>query len=557
MTTKLAVGLAILLAALILVPVAAVVALGAYGSSLEGHDVTAGSGDAELVIFPFHGLPGSPLKVTGKRWPPRSGVEIWLRRPGAGPNSKSSTLRLAEIVTSRRGTFEFDTTIPVSIVPIGTATVRIQATGRKADTDNGEVLAAPFRIEPFPNELTISVVDASSGLASAGAIVRIEDSYGQEVALEKTSSRGEVSLAGIRPDIMRVTVRQVDYAISAVAVEVPESGQAGLRVALKKSPGKRLLFFLNRSGDDGETFLVGLDRTSGLPIRERIAVPPGKLAPVSVGRWNLSQGFFLPVDEGAQSIGAGIGDGDVLWAMGAAGRQLRSMSQGFWTALWHSYVGRSLIGDVIHSRESTQIPDPGSYLYIVDPESGRIVFRQRMAHYILRPVLSSDGTRIYLINWDARSVDVLDLPTGKQTTIVERLPVQVVEAIADPSDESRLILSATDGAVYSFHMVTGEITEIYRGGRIQSVVRVGDEGRLITSAFGSRELVVSSLETGQIQAVIPLQSQVTWLWADPTGPFIFAATVSWPNVISVQVIDSNTLRVLDAIEIPRVELVTE
>ncbi len=553
MTTRLAVGIAAVLAALVFIPVAAVVALGAYGSSLGGRVVTTGSGGAELVIFPAHGLPGSPLKVTGNRWPPRTGVAIGLQRRWSGGDSELVPLRLAEIITSRRGTFELNTTIPASIIPIGTSTVHIQASGLQTATGDSTPLSAPFKIDPYPNELIVGVVDASSGLASAGAIVRIDDSFGQEVALEPTGPAGEFSFAGIRPGKMQVTVRQVDYEIATRPVDIPETGQAALLIALRKSAGKRLLFFTYESGNDGETLVVGLDRASGLPILESIAVPNGRLAPDSGPESNLYQGFFLSVDQDPRSIGAGAGDINALWAIGAAGRELRYTSSGYTTALFHSYLGRSTMGDVVFSRWSAQLPATSSRLSIVDPESGQIVLREDIALTMLAPVLSSGGSSIYLVNWATSSVDRMDLGTGEKTTIVENLPFQIAEAVGNPSDDSILILSATDGSVYKLHTQTGKATALYQGGRIQSAVGVEADGRLMTSDFRSRELVVSSLQTGQIHRIIPLQSHVDWILADRSGPFIFAATVTWPGDITVQAIDSRTSTVAYVTEVPRPE----
>ena len=176
--------------------------------------------------------------------------------------------------------------------------------------------------------------------------------------------------------------------------------------------------------------------------------------------------------------------------------------------------------------------------------------REKIAHNVLPPVLSSDASRVFLVNWDTRSVDVLELATGERTTIVENVPLLIVEAVGDPSDDAYLILSSADGSVYKLHTPTGALTEIYPDDQLQSVVNAGDDGRLMTSVFHSRDLVVSSLETGQIEAVIPLQSQVNWLFRDRSGPFIFAANLNWPNVIRVQIIDSDTLRIVDSVEIP-------
>ena len=554
MRARLAVGIAALLAIAILLPVAAVIVLGAYGSSLGGATTASGPGDAELLVFPSHGLPGSPLKVSGKHWPPRSNVAIQLQRPSTSPDSLSKPLRLAEIITSRRGAFEFDTTIPGSVIPFGTQSVRIQAVGLKSTQPHPAVLSVPFKLDPFPNQVTISVVDAQTGSPSPQAVVRIDDSFGQQIALDASSDAGDVLFEGIHPGKLRLTVRKVDYEIAQASINVPEAGQAAFRIALRKSAGRRLLFYAYGLSDNGETTLVGLDRASGLPIRERITVPAGRFAPASVPSWNLYQGFFLSVDQDSRAVGARAGDTDSLWALGAVGQWMQSLRQGMWVGIWHSYLGRSSLGDIVHTLWSVQVPVGSTHLCIVDPQSGRIVRRERIAHNVLPPVLSSDRSRVFLVNWETGSVDVLELETGKRTTVVEDIPLLIVEAMGDPSDDAYLILSAADGSVYKLHTPTGTLTEIYSDDQLQSVINVGDDGRLMTSVLHSHDLVVSSLDTGQIEAVIPLQLHMDSILVDRSGPFIFGTTLSWPsNVFTVQVIDSNTLTVVDVIDIPRAE----
>ena len=212
------------------------------------------------------------------------------------------------------------------------------------------------------------------------------------------------------------------------------------------------------------------------------------------------------------------------------------------------------MGDIIHTFWSVQVPVGSTHLCIVDPESGQIVRREKIAHNVLPPVLSSDASRVFLVNWDTSSVDVLELATGERATIVEDVSVaDSGSRVGDPSDDAYLILSSADGSIYKLHTPTGALTEIYPDDQLQSVVNAGDDGRLMTSVFHSRDLVVSSLETGQIEAVIPLQSQVNWLFRDRSGPFTFAANLNWPNVITVQIIDSHTLRIVDLVEIPSLD----
>ena len=219
-----------------------------------------------------------------------------------------------------------------------------------------------------------------------------------------------------------------------------------------------------------------------------------------------------------------------------------SIRQGMWVGIWHNYLGRSAIGDVIDSRASNQLSAPGSHLYIVDPDSGEIVLRERIARYFLPPVLSPTEPYLYLVNWSGRSVDMLDLATGEQATIAERIPATIINVLVDPTDHQNLILSGVNKWVYKLEIASGEVSEILETPDVPAIFAVTRDGKLLTSAFRSRELVVSNLETGQIEGVVPLQSHLDSILVDKSGPFIFGATLRWPsNVITVQVIDANSL----------------
>ena len=476
MRARLALGIAAVLAVAILLPVVAVVALGAYGSSLGGATVATGPGDAELLVFPSHGLPGSPLKVTGKHWPPRSNVAIQLQRPAATSDSLSKPLRLAEIITSRRGTFEINTTIPGSVIPFGARSVRIQAVGRKSNQPDSAVLSVPFDLDPYPNEITISVVDADTGSASPDTIVRIDDSFGQEIAVDTADETGDVSFAGIRPGKKRLTIRKVDYEIARASIEVPDAGQAAFQIALQKSPGRRLLFYAYGQSDTGETTVVGLDRASGLPVRERITVPDGRFAPASVPSWNLYQGFFLAVDEDSGSIGAG--DVSALWAMGVAARHLRVTSSGFSFGAWHSSPGQaSSLGDIIHTFWSVQVPVGSTHLCIVDPESGRIVRREKIgsqrspAGPVVRRLESIPRELGYAFRGRAGTCE-----TGERATIVENIPLLIAEAVGNPVRRrlSLILSSARMGRSTSCTRRRAKLTKIYPDDQLQSVVNAGE-----------------------------------------------------------------------------------
>ena len=550
MTVRLGMVIAAALTALAIVPVLIVVALGAYGSSLGGAVLTGGDGRAEIAVFPAHGRPGSTLKIVGDRWAPSASVTIQIQRQASNGELSSAPLRLGEVIASRRGTFELETTIPGSVIPLGTSAVRIQAVARNGEAPEA-ALAATFQIDPYSNRLEISVVDAATGRSASAAQIAVEDSFGQEIASASTDADGMAFIEGIYPGQKWVTVRKVDYEIARGPIQIPESGEAAYQFSIHASPGKRIVLFAYGTAGGRDTELVGIDRSSGLRVREARTAPPGRAAPVSMPDLDVYQHFILPLDGEPARGGTRAGNIDALWAMGAAGNRLRSITSGFATALWHSYIGRSVIGDVLFSRASTHIFDPGSHLYVVDPDSGQIVFDRPYTRDILPPILAKDRTRVFFVNWSASSVSVLDLSDGRQSTLVENIPLFIISAIADPSNDDSLLLSANDRSVYRLDLRRGQLIEVYRGTTVQSWIGVTPDGRLMSSGFRSSDIVVTDLETGQVEDVIPLRWAADWVWADRSGPFIFAVGLTWPDVITVQLIDSQTWKLVDVLHFSR------
>ena len=101
MRTRIVVAASAALAALILIPVVAVVGLGAYGSSLGGSTTSVGTRGAELKLIPAHGLPGSTVRIEGRNWPARARISLSLSRPSSAAGVAPLRMRLAKLLASR------------------------------------------------------------------------------------------------------------------------------------------------------------------------------------------------------------------------------------------------------------------------------------------------------------------------------------------------------------------------------------------------------------------------------------------------------------------------
>ena len=551
MTVRRSAVFGLLLAIAVLGPVLAIVSLGAYGMAIGGSTASAAASGAQLEVIPPHGLPGAAITIRGSHWPPRARVSVLIDSHGGATDEGSMRLPLRELVTSRRGEFEIKASIPAAYVPRGTRLLHIHANHENDGVEGFDSTTAAFKVDPYPNRLMVSVFDEATGFSVGGAEVVLEDSFGQVVANSTTKNDAPLFFDSMRPGRISAVVRKVDYIIGRAEIDVPAAGESHVKIRIKETSPSRLFLSTAPAGDDRAVSLIGIDRTSGLPVEELAEIPRGRWAPISDSDGRIYQGFLLPVggdlDDEARTPAAM----ESLWAMGIIARRMRNAGSAYGSSVWHRYIGRSAFGDVVFSKAFALAMDPRSHLFVVDPVTGRIALHKILSLNMLPPVLAGRGTAVLFLNTATSSVHRIDLATGDETELVTWLGVEVSHAVQDPLNENALVITTTQGEIYRLDLDTGVLVPLSDEKSAILSIAVIANGRLLVSRLMGHRIDVMNLSTGRIDAVIPARIPADWLWVDPTGPFIYAFSFAEPASISVELIDAVGLNTVHTLRFPK------
>ena len=133
------------LALLLLIPVAAIVALGVYGSGQGGQARGETATGATITILPATGQPGTQVTVSGEGWQPREPIDLLLvvEKPGRDPLN----LTLGSVLASRSGEFDISLVIPPLAFDGADARAEIQANGAAEELEQASGLAtAEFEV---------------------------------------------------------------------------------------------------------------------------------------------------------------------------------------------------------------------------------------------------------------------------------------------------------------------------------------------------------------------------------------------------------------------------
>lgn len=544
MTLRPTFGLAIVVAALALIPVLVIVGLGVYGSSLGGSaNSFAGSG-AELRLLPASGFAGAAVAIQGRQWPPRKTVSLYVRRPELNSSIGSLRVRIDQVVASRSGSFQVERIIPASIIGLNTREIFIEA-------QSGPDTLAGVRYEIVPRSNTVSVIafDGATRASIEGAIVAVVDGFGRRQPAGLTDGSGQLSISGLSPGTWTIEVRRLDYEPARVREEVSDAGEVSLDVALTPSPGRRLILTAPEELPDGRLLISGIDRSSGLAFSDVVDVPPGRHPPT--GR-SSGGGFFdyLLATHDSSDRPVGVTDSlDGLWAMGALGSRMASMMLVYPVGI--SYVGSTDMGHLLHVAQSRYASVEDTRLYLIDTPISSVVFSKSIGPSTLLPLISNDGSRLYVLDWLRRRLSVHDGRTGDEIGFISDLPFFVQGGVSDVDGDALLLLTADRGEVFRLDLGTGELTGpliAVPGATSMSIAR---DGRLLIAVPSKRQILVADVDQGLVEQIIQLASRATWIWADPEGPFVFAGRTSIVRAVTVHVLDAGTLKVLDRVAVPR------
>lgn len=546
MRTRLALVIAGALGLVLMVPIVVVVALGAYGELLGGSTTVDGPGSASLSVQPARVTLGQPISVSGRGWSARDEIVIYAHAGIPGGELPRSALALATVQTSRSGSFEFDAILGQSLFAPGVRSVVIVA--RPALPVGGEGLAAELQIVPYPNSISITVLTAPGGAPLAEAIVNVADAFNRPVATGHTGPDGRVTLEGLPVGPAVITVQLQDYLASRTGVRIPDAGEAEVVVKLRPAPGLRLHLPAGYHSDDGETYLIAIDRASGLPVESRVMnVGPGT-SPLPDFARNRFFSYIVSaadIDHGAVASP----ENESLAALAYVGRQVGGVRRS--PAAVVNYVGESPYGQVIYTTGGVGALRI-KQLYVVGPGPD---FDISAAAYalgpdVLMPVLVADERSALLVDWRQRTLVDMDLATGSSRVIARELPELIRQVVRDPYTDSLIFLSAAGGGLYRFDLATLELVgePLYLPGA--EYISAPGDGRLLIVVPGALEIVSARSDDLQVASVVPTLEPLYWVWTAPGEPFVYAGRLDPDAVINLHLLDADSLLLTDRLDLP-------
>ena len=522
----------------VLIPIVAVIGLGAYGATLGGSASSVGESGSELRVFPGRGIPGEPVRLEGERWPPRSRVDLFINRTDGA--ERLTRLPIAKAITSRSGTFILDAVVPAALIGPRTESVRFEA---EAVRSTAKVLAASsvtFEIDPYPNELNVEVFDIRSGDLLPGVKVQLLDIRGSVASEGITGDDGSVRFTNVNPGEMAVHAIKLDYLRGNLDLRIPASGATTARLGLTSDPQRRLFVPFTESEGTGTLQIAGVDRASGMRSDLAIDLPRTTSGEVPAGFF--MNFFFLVPEDSPPSNGA---DRSSAEQFDTALSFFRNVGIGFSRRNFRYppyawYSGRSSTGEVLLMVES-----PGKValfdLIAVDENTRKFrVLTRYLSLYDVPPLVSPAGAQYFYVDRYKRKVEVVDIRTGEVTTVVTGLPKDVFRIAADPSGRIVYVVTLT-GGIYRVDLVEEQVSgPIAEAPGATWMAVSGDGANLYVVGVGLDVLTVVGLDDPYPVRLAPLDQSAEWVWVDPEGPYIYAG---WSIRPVVTLIDSETLEV--------------
>ena len=503
-------------ALVVLIPVVAVIGLGAYGATLGGSSSAIGDSGSELKVFPGRGIPGEPIRLEGEGWPPRSRVDLFVNRVDG--SERSTRLSIAKAITSRSGTFILDAVVPAALIGPQTESVQFEA---EAVRSRATVLAASsvtFEIDPYPNELNVEVFDIHSGDLLRDATVQLLDFRGSVAGEGITGPDGSVRLTNLNPGEVAVHARKLDYLRANLDLRIPASGATTARLGLVSDPQRRLFVPFTESEGTGKLRIAGVDRASGM--RSDLAVDLPRTASGRPPAGFFMNFFFLVPEDSPPSSGANRSSVEQFdTALGF----FRSIGIGFSQRNFRYppyawYSGRSNTGEVVLMVES-----PGKValfdLIAVDENTHKFrVLTSYLSLYDVPPIVSPDGAEYVFVDRHNRKVEVVDIRTGEINTLVTGLPKDVFRVAADPSGRIVYVVDLV-GGIYRIDLVERLVAgPIAKAPGATWLAVSGDGASLYLVGVGLNVLTVVGLDDPFPVRLAPLGQSAEWVWAGPRRP---------------------------------------
>ena len=530
------------LGAIVLLPVLLIVTLGIYGTSIGGSTSARGASGARITLLPASGVPGDSVTIQGRGWPPKSEITIYVARQDESGQA-AGRLRLGKIEASRAGAFELRASVPRHLVAPGADQIFFQAEAEGVDGDRVSVRPISFALIPYSNALRIAVSDAVRGIPLDGVLIEVHDPLGQLVTIASTDRDGALEITGIVPGEYTLAAAKIDYqAGEKIQIVMPEEGVLDIDLSLRHLPGRRLFGLAFEQFEGGPPMVGGLDRASGLAVQESLTVPIGRLGPVADTRSGVYYEFLL----GAE----GHEDQDLIYpllAVAAAGRLAAGYGAGNPTIT--VYAGESATGTVVLSTSVGFVAGQSTAIVTLDFATGRVIYRREVPRTSLIPLLSADGTRMFVGDWLTGRIRVLDAANG-DTLVVHRGVVEAVRQLILDGEGGLLVLEDVTGAVRALDPVTGALGEPLLVVPFAKGMALGNNGELLLIGSDRRELIVADPDTGELLGIVALQFPAGFIWPDPGGSFLIIGYRESRQKLTLQVLDPQTYETIRTLELP-------
>ena len=492
------------LALLLLIPVAAIVGLGVYGAAQGGQARGETETGAAITLLPATGQPGTQVTVSGEGWQPREPIDLLL--VVEKPEQPALNLTLGSVQASRSGEFDISLVIPPLAFDGADARAEIHANGAAEALELPSGLAtARFEVEPYPTRIAMRVSD-DSGFAVAGARISVNDRFGRTATTVATDGAGLAAITGLTPGKRDLTVRALGYFPTRLSMTVPDSSPESpepIEVRLTASSGLRLVLPHPDSPGGGMLTYVEFDPVAGIaaPFTPTTTLSDGWITDVPHPGFRMF--FQLPtrVTRPAEL--------DVVLTVA-------NRIKGFQNTQPARVVyvgGNDRVGAVFATDDSYWRTQS---LYLIDRGDGSLIRRVPFGPEELPPQISADGSRIYVVDWFMREIDVIDAHTGWRLDRLGGLPRFTRAAILSRNGQKMYLVSALDDELRVYDLLTGVVTRTFVKLDDVTTLWLDPEGRqLYGASYFSPVVTRVDLQNPGIVELAPLPEAVEWIWSAP------------------------------------------
>ncbi len=148
------------LAAALHIPVLVIIGLGLYGESIGMCTTGSAYGRPALTVQPDRGPSDSDALIQGQGWPFQSKVTLFLSSVQSARTGPVSGVPLTRVTASATGTFTIRLELPPALFTVDADSVQIRGAVQPDDGQPPVGASVDFDIQPYPNLVTVEVIDA-------------------------------------------------------------------------------------------------------------------------------------------------------------------------------------------------------------------------------------------------------------------------------------------------------------------------------------------------------------------------------------------------------------